>query len=198
MASRKIIEIDDEKCNGCGNCVTSCAEGAMEIRNGKAVIVKDSFCDGLGACIGDCPMDALHIIERDADDFDEVAVEKHLASKEKTLECGCPSTNVQEFCTVQPTGTGILRTATTTNQPSQLTNFPFQLKLVPPDAPFIKNADLAIIADCVAYAYASTHERFIKGKKLLIGCPKLDDKEYYVNKLADIIKSNDLKSITLV
>ena len=229
-AVRKIIQIDEEKCNGCGNCVVSCDEGAIEIRNGKAVVMKDSLCDGLGACMGDCPMDALKIIEREADAFDEVEVERHLASMKggdapssvkdsgteisakddnETLACGCPSTEVQEFCTIQETGggkpdlssiQGIQIEGAQIQKPliSQLTNFPFQIKLVPPEAPFFQNADLVIIADCVAYCHANAHETFIKGKKLLIGCPKLDERELNIQRLSDILRVNEIKSLTLV
>lgn len=205
MAKRKIIKIDQEKCTGCGACAVKCAEGAIEMRNGKAVVVKDSFCDGLGACIGECPVDALHIIEREAEDFDEEAVKEHLKQREekdaKPMACGCPSSQARSLepkkHTKQNTGAS-KQDSGDCRLESTLENWPVQLKLIMPEAPYLKGADVAIIADCVAYAYAMAHEDFMKGKKVIIGCPKLDEKEPYVEKLAQMIKSNNFKSLTLV
>lgn len=194
---RNIISIDEEKCTGCGLCVTACAEGAIQIIDGKAKLVSDIYCDGLGACIGECPEGALTIIEREADAFDEEATKEHLEqlkSSHEELPCGCPGSMLRE----------ISRQADTTEKVpyedlrSELTNWPVQLRLVSPNAPYFKGADLLLVADCVPFAYANFHSRFLKNKPLIIGCPKLDDAPYYVEKLAEIIKSSSIKSITVV
>lgn len=194
---RKIIEIDEERCTGCGNCVVACAEGAIEIIDGKAKVIADKYCDGLGACIGDCPEDALKIIEREADDFDEAAVEELLKKKAaekptETLACGCPSSAMKTFPmagnTAPVAGGG----------PSSLGHWPVQINLVPANAPFLKGADLLIAADCVPVAYPSFHADFLKGKAVMIGCPKFDDKEAYVEKLAQVFSASGIKSITSV
>ncbi|MCD4741927.1 MAG: 4Fe-4S binding protein [Desulfobacteraceae bacterium] len=202
---RKIIEIDEERCDGCGQCVLACAEGAIQIIDGKAKVIADKYCDGLGACIGDCPQDALHIIEREADEFDEVAVEKMLeeqkhANKEVGAPaCGCPSTATQTFpvaetacdCANTP-----IKQMVQPNTNSCLGHWPVQIKLVPVGAPFLKNADLLIAADCVPVAYPTFHADFLKDKVVMIGCPKFDDADEYVEKFAEIFKTADLKSIT--
>jgi len=195
MAVRKIIKIDEELCTGCGNCVVDCEEGALEIIDGKAKVIKDSFCDGLGACIGNCPTGALTIIEREADEFDEEAVEEHLQKAQSNTGppvCGCPSAVPEEIRreSSQDTPAATLE--------SRLQTWPVQIHLVPPTAPFLQGADLTVIADCVAYSYAMTHEHFMKDKVVMIGCPKFDDKEAYVQKFSDIFKSNEIKSLTLV
>ena len=199
---RKIIEIDEELCDGCGNCVPSCAEGAIEIIDGKAKVVKDQYCDGLGACLGECPQNALKLIERDADAFDEDAVEAFLKSKEKEeaplnngCGCGCPSEKLEIF-----TAKGSCQKAnmpvTLNSTGSALGHWPVQIRLVPPTASFLKDADLLITADCVPVAYASFHEDFLKGKVVMMGCPKFDDVDSYVEKLTQIFKANNIKSIT--
>lgn len=205
---RKIIEIDEELCDGCGNCVLSCAEGAIEIIDGKAKVIADKYCDGLGACIGDCPQDALKIIEREADDFDEEAVEallKEKAAQEKnkpaeTLACGCPSSTIQSF----PTNNADHTACAAANKPavqetggkSFLGHWPVQIKLVPAGAPFLKGADLLIAADCVPVAYPSFHADFLKGRAVMIGCPKFDDPQETIDKLAEVFKSSGIKQIT--
>ncbi|MBF0377825.1 MAG: 4Fe-4S binding protein [Desulfamplus sp.] len=228
---RKIIQIDEELCNGCGNCVVSCAEGAIQIIDGKAKIVKDQYCDGLGACIGECPQDALKIIEREADEFDEKAVEAYLKELEQkknssqsivtseskpsaTLACGCPSTQLQTF----PISNGHKGADTNikssqcscsdANKPSDLKceasgacksnlgHWPVQIRLIPPTAPFLKGADLLITADCVPVAYPAFHQDFLKGKVVMIGCPKFDDVDSYIQKFADIFKTAGIKSVT--
>lgn len=196
MVKRKIVKIDQEKCNGCGLCVNSCAEGAIKIVDGKAKLISDFYCDGLGACLGSCPQDAITIEEREADPFDEDAVEKHLKkTKEKPtdLPCMCPGTMMKkinrdnsECCS----DVGEI--------PSELSNWPVQLKLVSPMAPYFKDADIVLAADCVAFAYANFHRKFMKDKPITIGCPKLDDGQFYVEKLADIIKHNKINSITVI
>ena len=189
---RKIIEIDEELCDGCGECVPACAEGAIEVINGKAHVVADKYCDGLGACMGECPNDALRIVEREAEDFDEEAVEMYLNEKvkksEKTLPAvGCPSS---QFQTSIPTGVeGGL---------SNLSHWPVQIHLVQPHAPFLKNADLLVAADCTTVAYANFQQDYLKGKVVMIGCPKFDDGEAYIQKFTDIFKAVEIKSITVL
>lgn len=200
---RKIIEIDENLCNGCGNCVPSCAEGAIQIINGKAKVVKDQFCDGLGACIGECPQGALKIVERVTEEFDENAVEEYLKALEKkkknrpgNLECGCPSTELKTF----PVNDGTCESANIplkfTNTKSALGHWPVQIRLIPPHAPFLKNADLLVAADCVPVAYPSFHSDFLKGKIVMIGCPKFDDVDDYVERFTQIFNTAQIKSIT--
>jgi ferredoxin len=202
--NRKIIEINEELCDGCGRCVPSCAEGGLEMINGKAKLVAEVYCDGLGACLGECPTGALTITEREADEFDEEAVEAFLESKaretmtqEKTMACGCPSSQIQGFV---PT-----RTCENANQPvnregqgSALAHWPVQIKLVPPTAPFLKGADLLVAADCTPVAYPNFHRDFLEGKAVMVGCPKLDDAEEYVQKFADIFSVAGIKSVSVV
>lgn len=204
---RKIIQIDEERCTGCGNCVIACAEGAIKIIDGKARVIADKYCDGLGACIGDCPEDALKIIEREADDFDEKAVEELLkyrtAAKEeaKPPACGCPSAAVKIFHmagAADACGCADKPFVQTTGGKSALGHWPVQIKLVPPGAPFLKNADLVIAADCVPVAYPSFHTDFLKGKAVMIGCPKFDNAEEYVEKLSKVFQVSGIKSITSV
>lgn len=204
--TRKIIEIDEELCDGCGNCVVACAEGAIEIIDGKAKVIADKYCDGLGACMGDCPQDALKIIEREADEFDEEAVEELLkiqAATKKTAPAGggCPSAALKTF----PTADGSHDCNCASNAkavppggPSALGHWPVQIRLVPAGAPFLKGADLLIAADCVPVAYPSFHSDFLKGKAVMIGCPKFDDAQSYVTKLAQVFKESGIKSITSV
>lgn len=200
---RKIIEINEELCDGCGQCVIACAEGAIKIIDGKAKVISDNLCDGLGACIGDCPQGALKIIEREADEFDEEEVEKHLLkisrNEEKTLLCGCPSTQIQEFSQEF----SMDASCQAANEPvsmepadSALSHWPVQIRLVPPAALFLKGADLLVAADCVPVAVPTFHKDFLKGRIVMIGCPKFDDKESYVEKFAEIFKTAGIKSIT--
>jgi Fe-S-cluster-containing hydrogenase component 2 len=208
--NRKIIEIDDELCDGCGNCVPACAEGALEIVDGKARVVADLYCDGLGACLGECPTGALRIIEREADEFDEEAVEERLAKQKKeapqlmpTPADGCPSARLQTFA---PPGTAPTSDparqidSPTASEPveSALSHWPVQIMLVPPKAPFLKNADLLIVADCVPLAFPTLHRDFLKGKAVMMGCPKFDDVQHYVEKFTQICKVSGIKSITSV
>ncbi|NQT75387.1 MAG: 4Fe-4S binding protein [Candidatus Omnitrophica bacterium] len=197
MSKRKIVKIDEEKCTGCGLCIPNCAEGALQIVDGKARLVKEVYCDGLGACLGHCPEGAITIEEREARAFDEKATEKHiekLKEKEKALPCGCPGTAVKM----------IKRQATSDkrqgkrNTESELANWPVQLMLVPTQAPYLKDADLLIAADCTAFSYPDFHQDFLKGRVLLLGCPKLDAATIYEEKLAEIFKMNDIKSITVL
>lgn len=196
---RKIIQIDEEKCNGCGQCVTGCAEGALAIVDGKAKVVADSLCDGLGACIGECPQDALKIIEREADAFDEEAVEHHLkaqaAQPPKAMACGCPSTQIQSF---SPCAQANQPGRQVPVQASALSHWPVQIRLIPPNAPFLKGADLLVAADCVPVAFPAFHQEFLRGKTVMLGCPKFDDAQSYVEKFTAIFKTAGLKSITIV
>ncbi len=201
---RKIIEIDEEKCDGCGNCVPSCAEGAIEIIDGKAKVVKDQYCDGLGACLGECPQDALRLVEREADAFDEEAVEKFLKSKENnnaqtSSGCGCPSETLHTFSAPDKDACQAAnRPVVMGEATSALGHWPVQIRLVPPTAPFLKDADLLVTADCVPIAYASFHQDFLQDKVVMMGCPKFDDKDAYVDKFAQIFAANTIKSITVL
>ena len=195
---RQIIRIDEEKCNGCGLCMVKCAEGALQIVDGKAKLISDKYCDGLGACLGECPQDALKIEERVADGFDEKAVQQLLDSKEKQAEplpCGCSSATVTQFERKEAT---LSACCETTHQESRLAHWPVQLTLVPPTAPFLKGADLLMVADCVPFAYAGFHQDFIKDHAVLVACPKLDDFQAHQKKLTDILQNAQLKSLTIV
>ncbi|QJA06225.1 4Fe-4S ferredoxin [Thermosulfurimonas marina] len=191
---RKIIEIDEELCDGCGQCVTACEEGAIQIVNGKARLVSEKLCDGLGACIGECPRGALRIVEREAEAFDHHAVEEHLArlraEAESPLACGCPGSQVREFT---PEGPAPAKGEI----PSALSQWPVQIRLVPPTAPFLREADLLVAADCVPVAYPELHLRLLPGKKILIGCPKFDPAEEYVARLAEVLRVAQPRSVTL-
>jgi len=195
LVKRSIVQIDEEKCDGCGLCVPSCAEGAIQIIDGKARLVDDKFCDGLGACLGECPLDAIKIIDREAPEFDEEAVEDHLkevASHKDSHFEGCPSARVISYDDENTSNEAEVRELTST-----LRQWPIQIKLVPPHAPFLQNSDLLIAADCVPFAYANFHNNLLKGKSVLIGCPKLDDAEFYIEKFTDIFNAANIKSVTV-
>ena len=191
---RKIITIDEEKCNGCGACAAACHEGAIEMVNGKAKLTREDYCDGLGDCLPACPMDAISFEEREAPAYDEDAVRQAKMKKfGVTLPCGCPGTqsktlNRQQAAPAQPSAV---------NQSSQLMQWPVQIKLVPVNAPYFDGANLLIAADCTAYAYGNFHNEFIRNRITLIGCPKLDEGDY-AEKLTAIIANNDIKSVTIV
>ncbi len=199
--TRKIIEIDDELCDGCGQCVPSCAEGAIQIIEGKAKLVKDRYCDGLGACLGECPTGALSVVERQAEEFDEAAVEKYLSSKaqeehpeEATLASGCPSAQLQTFLPCREANEPVVHKT----RISALSHWPVQIRLVPASAPFLKGADLLVAADCTTVAYANFHQDFIKGRVILVGCPKFDNVEEYIQRFAEIFHSANIKSIMII
>lgn len=197
---RKIIEIDEEKCDGCGLCVPSCAEGAIQIVDGKARLVAEKYCDGLGACLGECPRDALHIVEREVDAFDEEAVKKQLkAAKEapKNVPRGCPSANLHSF-TANPGTNTAPQTETGDKTPSALSHWPVKIRLVPPHAPFLKDADLLVAADCSPMAYGDFHRDFLAGKVVMMGCPKFDDTELYEEKFRQIFEQSGVKSVTVL
>lgn len=195
-AMRKIVKIDEEKCNGCGACVPRCAEGALKIIDGKARLVSEVYCDGLGACLGECPVGAITIEERPADEFDERAVERHLHEEEhgeETLACGCSSAQVQELIEHEPVTSG-----PSVHQPSTLRHWPVQLTLVPIRAPFLQGADVLLAAHCTAFAYGGFHQDFLKDNALLIACPKLDDIEAHLEKLTQLVAHSGLKSLTVL
>lgn len=219
---RLIIKIDEEKCNGCGLCVPNCAEGAIQIVGGKARLVQERFCDGLGACLGHCPQGALTLEEREADDFDEAAVEEHLhraaapvslpvagEAGGTALPCGCPGSTARTIARrpapATPSAAGGAAEpkaaelgAAAGRMPSELGQWPVQLALVSPTASYFKGAGLLVAADCVPFAYAGFHQDFLRGRAVVIGCPKLDDSGYYVEKLSELIRRNDLRSLTVV
>ena len=187
---RKIIRIDEEKCNGCGACASACHEGAIEMIDGKARLTKENYCDGLGDCLPACPTSAISFEMREAPAYDEQAV---LQAKKQAPRRGCPGLQAK-LLTKEPA----VPTAPRSNRnPSRLMQWPCQLKLVPPRAPYFGGADLLIAADCTAYAYAGFHEDFMKDRVTLIGCPKLDDVNY-AQKLAQILAYNDIRSVTVV
>jgi len=198
---RKIIQIDKELCDGCGQCVPTCAEGAIQIIDGKAEVLSDNLCDGLGACLGECPKDALHVIEREAEEFDEVAVEQHLTKQvessdgEETLPCGCPSTQIRTFMPAESCEAAN-RPASLETVESALSHWPIQIKLVPPTAPFLKGADLLVPADCVSVAFPTLHQDLLKGKVVMMGCPKFDDVQEYIDKFTEVFKTAGIKSVT--
>lgn len=207
MAIRKIVHIDESKCNGCGLCIPNCVEGALKIIDGKARLVSDVYCDGLGACLGHCPQDAIEVIEREAVEFDEQAVEEFLA-EEKVKEnkqsnqskgCsggsqqhgGCPGSRTMQFKDEVERDSEV-------KVASKLRQWPVQMELVPPNAPYLKEADLLITADCVPIAYGNYHNDYLKGRSVVMGCPKLDDLQLYIDRLTEMIKLNNFKSITVL
>ena len=194
---RRIIEIDQDKCNGCGACAAACHEGAIGMVDGKAKLMRDDYCDGLGDCLPACPTGAISFVEREAAAYDEAAVsankQKKMHEQEMRLQGGCPGTRMRTF---NHTGSSSSETAPTASE-SRLSQWPVQIKLVPVNAPYFDGAKLLIAADCTAYAYAAFHERFIKGHITLIGCPKLDGADYS-EKLTDILRRNDIQSVTVV
>jgi ferredoxin len=229
MAKRKIIRINEELCDGCGLCAQACAEGAIQVIDGKAHLVSESYCDGLGACIGECPQGAITIEEREAPEFDPQAVSYHLLRQGKTLPnhgisskqggdrprhnggdrpgagvhglaCGCPGSAVQSFSTghsarVNPE---LRQKTVTVEEKSALTHWPVQLKLVPPTAPYLQGADILVCADCVPFTVPDFHRRFLEGRVVLVGCPKLDDLDYYLEKLTEIFEVARPRSISVL
>lgn len=197
MAERNIVKIDEQKCDGCGLCVNACAEGAIEIIDGKAKLVSEIYCDGLGACLGHCPQDAITIEKRQAEEFDEEATNKYLAQKTPDKEQNgfvCPGLGAKTFETKPVRGNA----DSLKDVPSQLSHWPVQLKLISPLSPFLKGADLLLTADCVPFAMADFHGKFLAGKSVAIACPKLDDTDDYIQKLADIFKNAGLKSLAII
>ncbi len=198
-ALRKIVRIDEDKCNGCGVCVPACVEGALQIVDGKAKLVSETYCDGLGACLGECPMGAITVEEREAEEFDEDATKHHMEKSvhdhdRDELPCGCPSATITRF---ERQGTG-QSAGEPQHQPSMLGHWPVQLTLVPPTAPFLKDADLLLVADCVPFAYGDFHQRFLANRALLVACPKLDDYQSHLTKLTDILRHSQVRSLTVL
>lgn len=189
---RKIIKIDEEKCNGCGACATACHEGAIEMINGKAKLTREDYCDGFGDCLPACPVDAIRFEEREAPAYNEMAVKQAKMKKEGMfLPCGCPGTQSKALKRETP------KAVASSAVPSQLMQWPCQIKLVPVNAPYFDNANLLIAADCTAYAYGNFHNDFIKNHITIVGCPKLDEGDY-AEKLTAIIKNNNIKSVKIV
>jgi Pyruvate/2-oxoacid:ferredoxin oxidoreductase delta subunit len=217
---RKIVQIDEDRCNGCGQCVVACAEGAIELVDGKARLVSENYCDGLAACLGECPEGAISIVEREADAFDPEAVEHHKSRGERkaqsgeqsaatlnagdpqagtptpnALPCGCPSTHIQMFGSSCEAANQPLSHSDTS---SALSHWPVQIKLVPPTAPFLKDADLLVASDCTPVACPNFHRDFLKGRAVLLGCPKFDDTVGYVDKLTNIFGTAGIRSVTIL
>ena len=195
---RRIIQIDREKCNGCGACAEACHEGAIAMVDGKAELMRDDdYCDGLGDCLPACPTGAITFVEREAAAYDEQAVmenkQKKMRKEGMTLPCGCPGSQSRQIKRAEDPHAG----AQCAVQESRLSQWPVQIKLVPVNAPYFDGAKLLIAADCTAYAYAAFHERFMRGHITLVGCPKLDGVDY-AEKLTEIIRENDVKSVTVV
>ena len=189
---RKIIHIDEEKCNGCGRCVHACHEGAIDLVNGKAKLMREHYCDGLGDCLPSCPTGAITFEEREAPAYDEAAVKAAQAAKAAAgaAHTGCPGSRIRQMAAKAPAAAGEAVTG-------QLTNWPVQIKLAPTKAPYFDGASLLVAADCSAFTYGDFHRRFLAGRVCLIGCPKLDGVDY-TEKLTEIIRNNDVKSLTIV
>ncbi len=215
MIVRNIVQIDQEKCDGCGLCVPSCEEGAIRVLDGKARVVSETYCDGLGACLGHCPRGAISIIQRPAAAFDEEAVARHLQSTApKTGPVpepqparppqGCPGSRPMQLQILETSPHSPLPTSPSSaanpssDTPSRLTHWPVQLHLVSPQSPFLQQADLLLVADCVPFAYADFHSKILDGRPVAIGCPKLDDCQAYVQKLSQIILVARIRSLTVV
>jgi ferredoxin len=214
MAFREMVKIDEDKCDGCGLCVPACAEGAIQIIDGKAKLVADNLCDGLGACLGDCPQGAITIEKREADEFDETAVEEHLKKigresipHNPPAAGGCPSAQVKSFA---PPATGGCPSARLMNfskqetagdesgqRPSELRQWPVLLNLVPPTAPFLEGKEVLLSADCAPFAYADFHKDILKGRSVVVGCPKFDNAELYIEKLSAMIKAGGITKIVV-
>ncbi len=196
---RKIVKIDESKCNGCGLCISGCHEGALQLVDGKAKLISDSYCDGLGACLPECPTGAISIEEREAAEFDEETVKEIMEARSKAqpakMACGCPGTMARSI--EKKASNDVLSNTGNVPAESQLRQWPCQIKLVSPYAPYFDNAHLLVAADCTAYAYANIHNEFMKNKITIIGCPKLDDTDYS-QKLADILKLHEIKSVTVL
>jgi len=195
---RKIIKINEEKCNGCGLCVTACHEGALQLIDGKAHLISESYCDGLGDCLPECPTGAIVLEEKETVDYDEEEVKKHIEKNklqhEVTIPCSCPGSQPKFLDKKQVVAT---RGHSDENIPSQLGQWPCQLKLVPVTASYLENAHLLIAADCTAFAYPNIHEKFMRNKITLIACPKLDDTDYS-EKLTAILKQHEIKSVSIL
>ena len=201
---RRIIQIDEEKCNGCGACAKACHEGAISMVNGKEQLMRDDYCAGLGDCLPNCPVDAIHFVEREAAAYDAAAVEENKRKKaapqaiaSQPLPCGCPGTQAKTIRHEQQVVCPTAAEESAAELTSELTQWPVQIKLVPVEAPWFNGARLLIAADCTAYARADFHQRFMRGRITLIGCPKLDEGDY-AEKLTEILRRNDIRELTIV
>lgn len=202
---RKIIKIDEELCNGCGQCILACAEGTLELVDGKAKVISDNLCDGLGACIGECPTGALTIEQREAEEFNEAAVEKRLAEIERkkteiksgVRPSGCPSAQIMEFGAGKTAPPSVDMDIDSLSE-SELTHWPVKIRLVPSNAPFLNDADVLVLADCVPAAYPDLHKHLIKGRAVMMGCPKFDDAQQYIDKMEKICLHGGIKRLTSV
>ena len=208
MAHRPVIEIDEDKCTGCGECVVACAEGAIEIIDGKARLVSEVYCDGLGACLGECPEGALILKEREAEDFDEEAVQERLANlwsrgestgilqiqeeKHREAPAGCPSAQMMAFKRAAPSG------AEEAGPVGSVGHWPLKLRLVPPEAPFLQNAEVMLVADCVPFVWTGLHRQLASEGAVLIGCPKFDDYGFALERLTGILRDSQVRSLTVV
>lgn len=190
---RRIIHIDQDRCNGCGLCAQACHEGAIGMVDGKAKLLRDDYCDGLGDCLPACPTGAITFVEREAAAYDEAAVQARKNQMQEPLACGCPGSQSRAICREEPE-TPALSTGPVA---SQLRQWPVQIKLAPINAPYFQSAKLLVAADCSAYAYGNFHNEFMRGKVTLVGCPKLDGVDYS-EKLSEILRQNDIKSVTVV
>ncbi len=196
---RNILKIDQEKCNGCGLCITACHEGALQLIGGKATLVLESYCDGLGNCLPQCPTGAISIEEREAEAFDAEAVKNNMERLEKPIHpsspaCGCPGSQAK---TIVKNQAAVKKDFPAEESPSELNQWPCQIQLVPVNAPYFDNANLLVAADCTAFACANIHQKFMRNKITLIGCPKLDDVDY-ADKLTSILEQHEIKSITVL
>jgi Pyruvate/2-oxoacid:ferredoxin oxidoreductase delta subunit len=194
MAVRNIVRIDEDKCTGCGLCATACAEGAIQIVHGKARLVSDSYCDGLGACLGHCPEGAITIGQREAGQFDEKVVQAHLAQPQNEPLFVCPGLASHQWQKEDTPKSD----AGAEDVPSQLSHWPVQLELVSPTAPQFADADLLLVADCVPFSVGDFHRRYLKDHSLVVGCPKLDNSQSYIEKVAQIVQGNNLRSLMVV
>ena len=208
MARRKVVLIDEAKCDGCGECVVSCAEGAIAVIDGKARLVSEIYCDGLGACLGQCPQGAITIEEREAEAFDEAKTHEHLKRLQAQKQVAapipvmsgghqCPGSMIRNLGQRAAAGTSSGSFASGA-QASELTNWPVQLTLVSPQAPYFKDADILLVADCVPFACGDFHQRLLRGKPVIIGCPKLDQVQFYVEKMAEIVRTAKPRSLTVI
>lgn len=201
VAERKIVQIDQDKCNGCGICVDACHEGAIQMVDGKAKLVSDIYCDGLGDCLGPCPTSAISIITRSAEAFDAEAVEKRMEEKKQAkagpLPCGCPGSMSRSLKAAKPEACSCHAEAGAPTE-SELMNWPLQLKLVPPSAPYLQGADILLAADCAAVAVPDFHQRYLKNRPVIIACPKLEENDPQIRKLADIVVTAKPASLTVL
>lgn len=192
---RNVIEIDQDLCIGCGLCTKACHQGAIQLVDGKARLMSDSYCDGLGMCLPNCPVDAIQLVEKETDAFDTRRKDFALKGQSPSVSGGCPGSQARSFASLSPKPAA---SEATTSTLSQLRQWPVQLHLVSTTAPYLQGANLLIAADCTSFAYGDFHNKFMRGKVTLIGCPKLDDTNAYLDKLTEIFRMNDIQSVSVV